>query len=391
MVRLYPHQEEALKKMKNGCVLCGGTGSGKSITAISYFKKTYGAKLDRLYIITTAKKRDDGDWERELAPFSFSKKFKFTVDSWNNITKYSDIKDSYFIFDEQRVCGRGVWVKTFLRITRSNKWILLSATPGDTWIDYVPLFIANGFYRNRSDFNDQHVVYDRFARFPKVSRYLNERKLLKQKNDILVGMDFDRKTVKHQIDVFVNYDIPTYRTIGKKRWDPYKNAPIRNAAELCYLWRKVANTSPERIEAVKDILDGHPKAIVFYNFDYELESLRKFFREEKIPFSEWNGHNHQPICEGDRWVYLVQYSAGAEGWNCIETDTVIFFSQNYSYKVLTQAQGRIDRLNTPFTDLYYYHIRSRAPIDMAIRRALVNKKDFNERSYKRYFEERKSQ
>ncbi len=389
-ILLYPHQEDALKRMKNGCVLCGGTGSGKSITAIAYFQKTYGAKLDHLYIITTAKKRDDGDWIKELAPFSLPKSFQCTVDSWNNIKKYQEVKDSYFIFDEQRVCGTGVWVKAFLRIAKANQWILLSATPGDTWMDYIPLFIANGFYKNRSDFTRQHIIFDRFAKYPKVSRWMNEKKLLREKDYILVDMDFDRKTVKHHADIFADYDKVIYREIGRSRWNPYKNEPIKNASELCYIWRKVTNSSEERIQAIREILKQHPRAIIFYNFDYELEALRELCHADKIRFAEWNGHNHQDIPKTKSWVYLVQYAAGAEGWNCVTTDTIIFFSQNYSYKVLTQSEGRIDRLNTPYTDLYYYHILSRAPIDIAIRRALREKKDFNERSFKRYFEEERN-
>ena len=127
-----------------------------------------------------------------------------------------------------------------------------------------------------------------------------------------------------------------------------------------------------------EIVEDHPKAIIFYNFDYELEILRNLYYGEDVEIAEWNGHKHQPIPRGDKWIYLVQYTAGAEGWNCITTDTIIFYSQNYSYKVLKQASGRIDRLNTPYTDLYYYHLVSKSGIDLAISRALKNKKQFNE-------------
>ena len=61
----------------------------------------------------------------------------------------------------------------------------------------------------------------------------------------------------------------------------------------------------------------------------------------------------------------------------------MFFSQNYSFKVMEQAAGRIDRLNTPYTNLYYYHLKTRSGIDLAISRALAEKKQFNETRYLR--------
>ena len=342
-----------------------------------------------LYIITTARKRDTMEWEGDLSPFLLSihkdvnlYSNQIVVDSWNNIGKYADVKNSFFIFDEQRVIGSGAWVKAFLKITKSNQWILLSATPGDTWQDYIPVFVANGFYKNRTEFIREHVVYSRFSKFPKIDRYLNTGRLIRLRNRILVNMDFKRQTVSHHEDVFVRYSIEQYKDVGRTRWDPYKNEPITNAAGLCYVWRKIVNTDESRQLALLEIVEKHPRAIIFYNFDYELELLKELF----IPYAdtiyfeiaEWNGHKHQPIPESKSWVYLVQYNAGAEGWNCIKTDTIIFYSQNYSYKIMQQSAGRIDRLNTPFKDLYYYHLKSRSGIDLAISKALKEKKDFNE-------------
>ena len=384
--------------MKNGCILCGGVGSGKSRTALAYYFLSQGGKLintDKyvpmqnpkdLYIITTARKRDTLEWEGELGPFLMSTRDdvnfysnKITVDSWNNIKKYADVKNAFFIFDEQRVVGSGTWVKAFLAITRNNNnWILLSATPGDTWSDYIPVFIANGFYKNRTEFSHQHIVYKRFSKFPQIDRYINTGRLIRLRNSILVDMDFKRKTVSHHEDVYVKYDISTYKDIGKTRWNPYENEPITNASELCYIWRKVVNSDESRQVAIMELVEKHPKAIIFYNFDYELEILKQIHYGNGVEIAEWNGHKHQPIPTGDKWVYLVQYTAGCEGWNCIRTDTIIFYSQNYSYKVMEQASGRINRLNTPFTDLYYYHLKSRSGIDLAISKALKNKKNFNE-------------
>lgn len=362
--------------MKNGCILVGGVGTGKSRTALAYYKERVceGGAGPPLYIITTARKRDTKDWEQECEPFGLT----CNVDSWNNITKYIDVKQAFFIFDEQRVVGSGVWAKSFIKIAKANQWILLSATPGDTWMDYIPVFIANGFYRNQSDFIRQHVVYCRMSRYPKVERYVDIGKLIRERKEIVVNMSYEKKTTPHDETIWCGYDKDMVKLIFKTRWDPYKDEPIRDAGALCYVLRRAVNNDPARMDIMEGLIQEHPKAIVFYNFNYELDSLRRMAERLDITCAEWNGLRHEPIPDTENWIYLVQYAAGAEGWNCVETDTIIFFSQNYSYKCMTQAAGRIDRLNTTFTDLYYYHLVSRAPIDLAIRKAIQEKRNFNE-------------
>lgn len=382
--------------MKNGCILCGGVGSGKSRTALAYYYEQQGGKVGSddyipmtepkdLYIITTARKRDTCEWQGELAPFLLSThpesnyyKNKVVVDSWNNIGKYKDVTNAFFIFDEQRVVGYGAWTKAFLKIAKANPWILLSATPGDTWQDYIPVFIANGFYSNKTDFIDQHVVYDWRAKYPKIDRYLNTGRLIRLRDRILVTMDFERQTVSHHEDVAVPYNISAYKALMRSRWNPWEERPIETAGELCYSLRKIVNSDESRRTALLELVEDHPKVIVFYNFDYELDILKSLHYGEGVEIAEWNGHKHQPIPDGDKWIYLVQYTAGCEGWNCITTDTIVFYSQNYSYKVMVQAAGRIDRLTTPYTDLHYYHLKSFSGIDLAISKALKEKKNFNE-------------
>ena len=401
---LRDYQLGAIDRMTNGCILNGGVGSGKSRTGIYYyFKENGGSYTNRkyvrmddpqdLYIITTARKRETYEWSGELSLFRLSihseaslYNNKVVVDSWNNIKKYAEVKNAFFIFDEQKVLGSGAWVKAFLKIVKSNNWILLSATAGDCWNDYVPVFIANGFYKNRTQFNEEHVVFKRFSKFPQIDKYINTNRLIRLRNKILVDMDFERKTISHHIDIFCDYPKMKYSDVRKNRWNPYKNEPIVNAAELCYTERKVVNSDVSRLNEVIDLFDKHRRVIVFYNFDYELEILKQLSSLGDLPsignkgfeLAEWNGHKHQEIPNTPEWIYLVQYNAGAEGWNCIKTDTIIFYSQNYSYKIEEQARGRIDRLNTPYTDLYYYHLKSKSKIDLAI---LQNKKNFNEGKY----------
>lgn len=400
-VKLYKHQKEALEKMKTGCILNGGTGSGKSITSLAYYFTQEGGSLDPwkpmkkprdLYIITTARKRDTLEWEGEMVPFLLSTHpeqnglygNKVIVDSWNNVKKYSDISGAFFIFDEDRVTGSGVWVKSFLKIAKNNDWIILSATPGDKYEDYIPVFIANGFYRNKTEFSREHLIYSRFTKFPKVDGYINTRRLDRLRDKILIDMDFERHTVQHHEDVFVKYDIPMYKDTMRNRWDPFKNEPIQQASGLCYVLRRIVNTHDSRQVALLELFERHPRMIIFYNFDYERDIILNLYYGDNVEVAEWSGHAHQPVPDSESWVYLVQYTAGCEGWNCIKTDTIVFFSQNYSYKVVQQAVGRIDRLNTPYTDLYYYHLKSRSGIDLAITRALRNKKKFNERKFTKW-------
>jgi hypothetical protein len=432
--------------MRNGCILVGGVGSGKSRTGIAYYCQEQGGvpsknefvKLKQpkdLYIITTARKRDDKEWERELCYFLLSTDpelslydHKVVIDSWNNIQKYADVENAFFIFDEQRVVGYGAWSRTFIKICKSNRWILMSATPGDTWSDYIPVFIANGFYRNKTEFENEHVVWKRFVKYRQIDKYINDRRLVRLRDRILVIMDFDRPTTAHHEDVYVRYDTQLYKEVSRNRKNPFEqgyipyrgepipgslmvgrdisaeevsknmildwpytpkngeyvkliNKPIKSASELCSVWRKIVNTDVSRQIRLLEIFEDHPKMIVFYNFDYERDILLNLYYGEDVEIAEWSGHAHQPVPESDSWVYLVQYNSGAEGWNCIKTDTIVFFSQNYSYKIMEQAAGRIDRLNTPFTDLYYYHLKTRSGIDLAISKALRDKKRFNETRY----------
>lgn len=393
-VGLYDYQLKAIDEMFNGCILCGGVGSGKSRTALGYYFKENGGGIvgnykpmkhpQDLYIITTARKRDTLEWEGDMGPFLMSVHpgglydHKIVVDSWNNIKKYSDVRGAFFIFDEQRLVGSGAWVKAFYKIARANKWILLSATPGDTWQDYIPVFVANGFYRNKSEFLREHVVYSRFTKYPKVDKYVNTRRLVRLRDKLLIDMDFSRHTVPHHEDVLVRYDISLYRDVMRNRWDPYKDEPLINASGLCYTLRRVVNSDESRQVALLEIFEKHPRMIVFYNFDYERDILMGMYYGEDVEVAEWSGHAHQEIPAGRSWVYLVQYTAGSEGFNCIKTDTIVFYSQHYSYRTMEQASGRIDRLNSPFTHLYYYHLKSKSGIDLAISKALSKKKRFNE-------------
>lgn len=398
---LFDYQREAINRLSSGKALVGGTGSGKSITAIAwYFEKVCGGKIEPdyapmknpkpLYIITTAKKRDDNEWDKDLWYFflhsdpeqnKYSKTAPVYVDSWNNIKRYITVQNAIFIFDEQRLSGSGAWVKAFYKIAAKNQWILLTATPGDCFKDYIPLFVANGYFKNKSQFEREHVEWDRFAKFPKYKAIHNTAKLLRIQREIIVKMNYNKKTNQIHKYILCDYDKDLTDRIRKTRWDPYKNEPIKQVSGLCYVLRRISNSNIDRINKLITLFYSHKRIIIFYNFDYELEMLRTGLTMAKIPHTEWNGKKHERILNGDQWAYLVQYTAGNDGWNCTTTDCIVHFSLNYSYRVNVQASGRIDRNNTPYEDLYYYHFYSNSIIDKSILDSNKKKKKFNEKVF----------
>ncbi|MDD3288129.1 MAG: DEAD/DEAH box helicase family protein [Alphaproteobacteria bacterium] len=392
-IQLTDYQVDAVEKMHNGCILRGNTGSGKTLTSLVHvFEKVLkgssplypGHTYTRpkvnvpIYVITTPMKRDSFDWPREaaLVPLILTQ-----VDSWNNIKKYESIKNAIFIFDESKVIGYGAWTKSFLKITSNNAWVLLSATPGDTWLEYMPVFLANGFYKNKTEFEREHIIWSRFSKYPKVERYFNISRLIHNRDRIVIDMPDQRPTTQHHKDVICDFDSFQYDVLAKKRWNIFENKPVRDISQLCYLLRKLINSDESRLTALDSIFARHKKVIVFYNFDYELYILREWCASKHITYSEWNGHNHDPIPTSKFWVYLCQYTAAKEAWNCIETDCIVFYSQTYSYKALVQSAGRIDRMNTSFMHLYYYHLISGAPIEAAIQTSLTHKENFNEKRW----------
>lgn len=403
-ITLYAHQQEALDKLHNGAILNGTVGSGKSITGLAYyFTKVCNGNLDTLemgkkidiYIITTAMKRDKKEWDAECARYLLSTEpakcyhgVKVVIDSWNNIKKYEGVSGAFFLFDEQRVVGNGAWVKAFLKIAKANQWILLSGTPGDSYMDYIPVFIANGFYRNRTEFIRNHVIYKRYLKYPAVERFVGTKKLAYLREKVLIDMNFKRATLAHHETIIVPYNVDIYKQLLKTRWNVYESRPVETSAELCYLLRKTVNSDYRRLDALANLLSQHKRAIIFFNHTYEAELIIELCKSLDIPCARWDGKKHEQIPKTDAWAYIVQYAAGDSGWNCTDTDTVIFYSQSYSYKSTVQAAGRIDRLNTPFTDLYFFHLRSNAGIDRAINAALKRKQEFNATRYIKKLDER---
>ena len=399
-----PEQIQAVRQLQNGSILAGGVGSGKTLTSLAWYltsvcnaasfekggslakKKVKGSPT--LYVITTAKKRDSLEWEEEAARLGLSTDpaCSFTgshivVDSWNNIGKYSDREHAVFFFDEQRASGSGRWVKEFLKITRKNTWLLLSATPGDVWMDYLPVFMAHGFFRTRTEFMEDHVIFDRFAKYPKVKRYIGEAKLQRLRRSILVEMPVERHTTRERETVYCDYDRDLYKWVVKNRMDPWTEEPLRDAGGVCRILRKVVSDNDWRSAEAKCILSSNERVIVFYNYNYELDRILAVAESLGLPTAQWNGHRHDAIPAEPRWVYICQYTSAAEGWNCTSTDTVLFWSLNYSWRVTEQCEGRIDRLNTPYSRLKYYFLESDSSIDKAVRRSLSSKKVFNERAF----------
>lgn len=368
---LHAHQFDALLELKNGSVLVGDVGSGKSIAALEYCRLNY--PDHKIVVITPAKKRDSGEWYEDAMKMSLRQ--ELVVDSWNKIDDYRDV-NAVFIFDEQKLVGKGAWVKAFWEIAANKPWLLLTATPADVWMDLMPVFVAHGFYRNQTEFTFKHVVWKRFVRYPAIDRYVDEDVLENFRDQIYVRMTDTRTTRRHEHEHIMPYSQEEEHQLYKDRWNFYEDLPVKDVSEMVRLMRKSVNSHPARYEKCKELAEEHPRIIIFYNHNYELEILRALAEFTDRDVAEWNGHKHQAVPTSERWVYLVQYTAGAEGWNCVSTNQTVFYSLPYSYRVLEQARGRTDRINTPFTDLHYHTLVSNSIFDKGIKRAIRRKKNF---------------
>lgn len=376
--KLRPAQRDAVDRMHDGCVLLGRTGSGKTMTALGYWLKVH-AQQD-LYVVTTPAKRDAMEWEGDSAKLGQYLPPERVV-SWNKIKDFEYLESAFVVFDEQRVSGSGKWVKSFLKIAKRNDWILLSATPGDVWIDWLPLFIANGFYRTRTQFTDRHVIWDPHTRYPRIKRYIEEDRLERCQEAICVYLASPNPISRMVHDELVSYDSRKYAEVTRKRWNPFEVRPMMDAGELCRVQRRIVLENVCREEALERLLKGHPRALVFYSYNYELEAIKAVCERLGRSYGQRNGHRHDPVpVSKEPWVYIVQYQS-ADAWNCISTNIAILYSLPYSWRQQEQAMGRIDRMNTPFDELHYYRLMTDSTIDNAILACLDRKETFNERVY----------
>lgn len=388
-IELKSHQKEALSKIKNGNILVGGVGSGKTYTSIFWYIEQFKDLGMDLIVITTAANRDmikpgqtKPDWHQSIEDCGVT---DYKVDSWNNLHKYAGTKNTCFIFDEQRVVGYGKWAKAFINLTwePTNRWILLSATPGDNWMDYIPVFIANKLYLNKTEFVRKHVEQNPYVSYFSVKAYKGTAVLEKHRKSIVVTMEVERHTTRHREYISCDYDKELYKQVARERFNIFKDEPIETPPEFMSVLRRIVNASDDRINYIRKVLAKGGRYIVFYNFNYELDILRSLCDEANYTYSEWNGHKHDSLPTTDNWLYLVQYTAGSEGWNCTDTNQMIFYSVNHAYKKMEQAEGRIDRMNTPFTDLYYTYLTSDSLVDKSILDAVQKKKRFNETMFVR--------
>lgn len=405
--KVKPYQQDAVDRMKNGCILNAGVGTGKSFMGLLYYwtEVCDGVYTDDEYkpmknprpllIITTPKKRDSLEWEKDMLPFllspdddanPYSSDAPVRIDSWQNIKKYTNVVGYFVIFDENCLSSWGTWTKSFLKIAKKNQWILLTATPGDNWSDYIPVFIANGFYKNKTEFKENHIIMNPFTRYPSIKGYFNQGKLMKYRKQITVTVNDSRITIPIHKDIRCDYDKETEKLVLRNRWHPFEDRPLRDATEMAVVMRKIAFGDYSRIDKCKELHEVNPRIIIFYDYDFELDMLVEMCETEGYVYAQWNGHKHDPIPDEARWLYLVQYTAGNAAWNCISTNCMIFFNDNYSYKKMKQAAGRIDRLNTPYHELFYYHLTSSSFIDKRIKKTLLDKSAFNDvREFRRYF------
>jgi len=127
--------------------------------------------------------------------------------------------------------------------------------------------------------------------------------------------------------------------------------------------------------------------VVFYNFTKEKEDLIKVMKKLKKKIYEVSGQKSDIPTKND-WsdiknsVTIVQYQAGSAGIELQYANVVVFYSLTYSYQDYEQALGRCYR-NGQDKKVTAYRFMAKDTIEMAIFGALRNKKDFNEKLFRK--------
>ena len=229
-----------------------------------------------------------------------------------------------------------------------------------------PMFRVVTGYKNVSELKAKLKEYGAvFAKAEEVIK-LPEKKFIKEYST--VSSDY-KKFMKDRVIKIDDKELTGDSTLSKRLY----------ARMLCSAYSK------DKISRLIDLVNStSDRVIIFYNFNTELEALRKVLFDRPISIVNGQVKDLKEYENNDNSVTLIQYQAGAMGLNLQKANRIIYFSLPERSELFEQSKARICRIGQE-KQCYYHIMMCHKSVEEKIYECLLMRKDYTDELFRKEF------
>ena len=229
-----------------------------------------------------------------------------------------------------------------------------------------PMFRVVTGYKNVSELKAKLKEYGAvFAKAEEVIK-LPEKKFIKEYST--VSSDY-KKFMKDRVIKIDDKELTGDSTLSKRLY----------ARMLCSAYSK------DKISRLIDLVNStSDRVIIFYNFNTELEALRKVLFDRPISIVNGQVKDLKAYENNDNSVTLIQYQAGAMGLNLQKANRIIYFSLPERSELFEQSKARICRIGQE-KQCYYHIMMCHKSVEEKIYECLLMRKDYTDELFRKEF------
>lgn len=257
-------------------------------------------------------------------------------------------------------------------------WTIKEDIFNRTYINYK-LVDVDGFIHKQVDRNDPYRNIDRLksklrehgAVFMKTEEVLDLPEQNFQIIEVPVSKEY-KEFMKDRIVTVDDVELVGDTVLTKRLY----------AKQLCGAYNK------DKLDAVQDLIQStNDRIIIFYNFNVELEALKRICSELDRPVSEVNGNVKDLIAYETRSdsVTLVQYQAGSMGLNLQKSNKIIYFTLTDRSDLFEQSKKRIHRIGQ-YRPCFYYTMICKGSVEESVHNTLQKRMDYTDELFAEEFE-----
>ncbi|WP_368076685.1 SNF2-related protein [Clostridium tyrobutyricum] len=405
-IKLYPHQIQALKETEKfsrvGYFL--DMGLGKTFVGSEKLNQ-----LDAPYNLLICQKSKIDDWYDHFKSYYDYKVIKYN--KAQEISRHSVVIINYDLIwrrpelmklkDFTLMCDESSMIKNekserakFILKMKAKNIILLSGTP--TGGKYEQLWsqckllgwkISKKLYWQ--EFIKSVLLDIGGFKIKKVTGYKNVDRLKRKLHEYgAVFMKTDEVfELPEQIEQKIKIkNTKEYKIFKKDRLITINNTELvgdTSLTKMLYLRQLSSQYNKNKVNQLKDILEStEDRIIIFYNFNKELEIIKKLCEKLDKPISIINGavKDLDNFNQYNNSITLVQYQAGAMGHNLQKSNKIIYFSLPLQSELFEQSKKRIHRIGQEKTCFYWYLITQNS-IEEQIYQTLKERRDYTNKLF----------